>query len=88
MVEKEVSERVALLDKALQKRFHLMTELRKVDKPDNELFNADGSPAQGMYSKARLEEIKKAREALGKHESALEKALLENDFAKLKESCK
>lgn len=88
MVEKEISERVSLLDKALQKRFTLMTDLRKVDKPDNEAFNADGSLASGTYSKARLEEIKKAKEALQKHEGALEKALATNDFSKLKETCK
>jgi hypothetical protein len=88
MVDTEISERVALLDKGLQKRFTLMTDLRKVDKPDNEAFNADGSLAHGTYSKARLEEIKKAKEALQKHEGALEKALASNDFSKLKETCK
>lgn len=88
MVEKELSERVALLDKGVQKRFQLMTELRKVDKPDHEAFNADGSLAHGTYSKPRLEEIKKAKEALAKHENALEKALAHNDFSKLKETCK
>lgn len=88
MVEKEVSSRVDLLDKAFQKRFQLMTDLRKVDKPDHEAFNADGSLASGTYSKARLEEIKKAKEALAKHENALEKALATNDFGKLKETCK
>ena len=87
MVEKEVAARVDLLDKALQKRFQLLTDLRKVDKPDNESFNADGTVASATYSKARLEEIKKAKEALAKHESALEKALANNDFGKLKESC-
>ena len=88
MVEKELAERVSLLDKGVQKRFQLMTELRKVDKPDNETFNADGSLASGTYSKPRLEEIKKAKEALAKHENALEKALAHNDFSKLKETCK
>lgn len=88
MVEKEIGERVTLLDKAFQKRFQLMTELRKVDRADNETFNADGSLASGTYSKARLEEIKKAKEALAKHDGAMEKALADNDFGKLKEQCK
>lgn len=88
MVEKEIAERVALLDKGVQKRFQLQTELRKVNKPDQETFNADGSLASGTYTKARLEEIKKAKEALAKHENALEKALASNDFSKLKETCK
>lgn len=87
MVAREVEERVGLLDKGLQKRYQLMTDLRKVDKPDNETFNADGTLALGTYSKPRLEEIKKAKEALAKLESALEKALVGNDFGKLKEAC-
>lgn len=88
MVEEEVASRVTLLDKAMQKRFQLMTDLKKVNRPDNEAFNADGSLASGTYSKPRLEEIKKAKEALAKHEAALEKALTTNDFSKLKETCK
>lgn len=84
MVEKEVSQRVDLLDKAFQKRFELLTALRKVDRADQETYNADGTVATQSYTKARLEEIKKAKEALEKHENALEKALTSNDFSKLK----
>lgn len=84
MVEKEVSQRVDLLDKAFQKRFELLTTLRKVDRADQETYNADGTVATQSYTKARLEEIKKAKEALEKHENALEKALTSNDFSKLK----
>lgn len=88
MVEKEIASRVDLLDKAFQKRFQLLTDLRKVDRPDQETYNADGSVATASYTKPRLEEIRKAKEALAKHENALEKALASNDFSKLKETCK
>lgn len=88
MVEKEITSRVDLLDKAFQKRFQLLTDLRKVDRPDQETYNADGSVATASYTKPRLEEIRKAKEALAKHENALEKALASNDFSKLKETCK
>lgn len=84
MVEKEVTQRVDLLDKAFQKRFELLTAFNKVNRPDQETYNADATVASQSYSKARLEEIKKAKEALEKHENALEKALLGNDFSKLK----
>lgn len=84
MVEKEVAQRVELLDKAFQKRFELLTAFNKVNRADQETYNADGSVATQSYTKARLEEIKKAKEALEKHENALEKALTSNDFSKLK----
>jgi hypothetical protein len=84
MVEKELAQRVELLDKAFQKRFELLTGLRKIDRADQETYNADGSVATQSYTKARLDEIKKAKEALEKHENALEKALTSNDFSKLK----
>jgi N-glycosylase/DNA lyase len=84
MVEKELAQRVELLDKAFQKRFELLTGLRKIDRADQETYHADGSVATQSYTKARLDEIKKAKEALEKHENALEKALTSNDFSKLK----
>lgn len=84
MVEKEVASRVQLLDTAFQKRRELLNELSKVNRPDQETFNADGSVATQSYTKARLEEIKKAKEVLGKMEEAIEKALAENDWSKLK----
>ena len=88
MVEREVASRVAVLDKAFTRRRELSQALNKVDRADNETFNADGSVASASFSKARLQEIKKAREPLAKLESAMEKALVENDFQKLKEVVK
>jgi hypothetical protein len=83
-VEKEVSGRVDLLDKAMQKRFQCLTELNKVNRPDVEAFNPDGSRAYGHFSKDRLKAIKDAKEALAKVEHAIEKALVGNDWSKLK----
>lgn len=84
MVGEELEKRVDLLDKAFQKRFELTTALHKINRADQETYNADGSVATQSYTKPRLEEIKKAKEALEKHENALEKALTSNDFSKLK----
>lgn len=87
MVSRELAKRVDTLDKALQKRTELARDLNKVNRPDQETFNADGSTATQSYTKARLEEIKKAKEALSKLDNAIEKAFT-GDFQKLNEVCK
>lgn len=87
MVEKEIVDRVGLLDRAIQKRFTLVNDLRKIDKADVENFDAEGKPAFSAYSKPRIEEIRKAKEALAKIDNALDRALNANDFGKLKEIC-
>lgn len=88
LTEDEVSERVDLMTKAIQKRFQQMNDLKKVDRPDQEFYEAEGDkPAQAFYTKARKEEIKKAKEALQKTDNAIEKAL-DGDWTKLKELLK
>ena len=88
MVEREVASRVATLDKAFARRRELSNEFNKMNRADNETFNADGTPAVATYTKARLADIKKAREVLAKLENAMEAALTENNFQKLKELIK
>jgi len=84
LVEKEVSSRVDLLDKAMQKRFQCLTELNKVNRPDIEAFDSEGKLAHGHFSKERLKAIKDAKEALAKVEASIEKALVGGDWGKLK----
>lgn len=88
MVEREIAARVSVLDKAFAKRRELSNALNKVNRADNETFNADGTSATSSFSKPRLQEIKKAKEPLAKLEAAMEKALTENDFQKLKDLVK
>ena len=88
LVEKELAERVGLLDRGLQKRSDAERELRKCNKPDREVFDAEGKVISAGFSKEAREAIKKAKEALSKIDLALEKALGGNDFGKLKELCK
>lgn len=83
-VDAEITSRVGLLDKAMQKRFQCMTELNKVNRADIETFNADGSTASATFSKDRLKAIKDGKEALAKVESAIEKAIA-GDWSKVKE---
>ena len=84
LVEKEVEQRVDILDKAFQKRFELASNLNKVNRADEVKKDAEGKVIFESWSDARREEIKKAKEAIEKHENALEKALSSNDFSKLK----
>jgi hypothetical protein len=84
LVQKEVEQRVDLLDKAMQKRFTCLTELNKINRPDVETFDADGKLASGTYTKDRLKAIKDAKENLAKVENAIDKALA-GDWSKVKE---
>lgn len=85
MVEREIKERVDLLDKTIIARNSVLTELRKIERPDVETFGADGKVVSASYTKARLEELKKLKDKIAKYENAIEKALTDNDFSKLKE---
>jgi len=86
-VEKEVANRVGLLDKAMQKRFTCMTELNKINRPDVVTYDSSEQIVSGTYTKDRLKAIKDAKEALAKVENALEKAFA-GDWTKVKETCK
>ena len=85
LVEREVVSRVEVLDKGLAKRSEYERELRKISKPDVETYDAEGKPVSATYSKARIDELKKSREQLTKLEGAIDKALVSNDFSKLRE---
>ncbi len=85
LVEREVAARTDTLDKALAKRTELDREAKKLSKPDVEQFDVEGKVMSTSFSKARVDELKKAREQLEKLETAIDKALADNDFSKLKE---
>lgn len=84
LVEREVASRVDLLDRAMKRRRELGIELNKVSRPDVVTYNGDGTEASGTFTKDRLNARKKAQEAVDKFEAALERALVQNDFEKLK----
>jgi hypothetical protein len=85
LVEREVAARTDILDKALAKRTELDREIRKLQKPDVEQFDHEGKVMSASFSKARVDELKKAREGLEKLEKAIDKAITDNDFSKVKE---
>lgn len=79
LVEKELLERKTKVEKALQSLESMSAELKKV-KPDSVTYDADGKVKDESYSKGTIENKKKLVEKIGKLESALDKALTENDY--------
>lgn len=87
LAEKAIGERVELTKKGLDKYNEARSNFRKVNKPDHTVFDGAGKKMEFMTG-AKVEEIKKAKEALDRIEKALELALGKNDFTKLQETCK
>lgn len=83
LVDRELDNRVSLLDKALTKRAECERELHKA-RPDQISYDVDGRVVSENYSKAKFEERKKLLEQQNKLETALTGAL-GGDFKKLKE---
>lgn len=84
LVEREIVNRVDLLDKSLLKLREAKKELDKV-KADVETFDETGNKVSSSYSKTKYEERKKAQESKDKLEKAIEQALEGEGFDKLKE---
>ena len=53
--------------------------MRKIDKPDHQLFNADGSVATQQYTKGKLDEIKKAQERIVRLATAIDGVVASHD---------
>lgn len=88
LVEKELSKRVGTLDKTLQMRADLVIYLRKASKPDIEQYDVSGNVVNSTFSKAKLDELRKAKEQLERVESAINKAVNSNDWSKITEVAK
>lgn len=88
LVRRELDKRVSLLDSALSKLDELRKNLNKI-KPDNVLYDETGAIVQNSYTKAKLDEKKKATEKVEKLDKAIESALAlsaPDAFQKLKEA--
>lgn len=85
--DRQIQERVELLDAGLKKLKELDVAIKKI-KPDHIVMDAKGAEISSGYSKAVVEELKKAQEAHQKMEEALNLALDKNDFSKLKDKVK
>lgn len=77
----EVTRRTDLLFKAIEDCNKQRNEFKKI-KPDVQSFDADGKLISESWSKTKVEERKKAIEAIKKKEKVIEKALA-GDFSLL-----
>lgn len=85
LVERELDDRVALLDTTLKKRLDQEKEVRKLNKPDQKLKDATGKVILEGFTEPKLKELNEAQEKLKRIDNALDLALSKNDFSKLKE---
>ncbi len=82
LVKKEVDSRVELIMKALDKKEVLEKEVLAI-KPDNVMYNEDGTVASQNYTKQNLDNKKDKERKLKEFSEALEKALVDGEYEKL-----
>lgn len=85
LFQREIDSRVATLDAAMKKRVELEREVKKVSKPDSILRDGSGAVVVSGYTEAASKALKEAKEKLERFDAALETALNEGKFEKLKE---
>ena len=83
LVEKEVNRRVEMITQGLAKLSDMEREMRKLNKPDVETFNHDGSPANVGFTKQKLDDISKQQQKMDKLTKALDNAIDKGDFGDL-----
>lgn len=82
LADREIERRVQALLTGLERLKRADLDVKKI-KPDQQSFNGDGQPVgEGTYSKAKAEELKKAREAHAKILAAINKALVQEGEVK------
>jgi predicted transcriptional regulator len=90
LAEVEISKRVDILTQAIKKQEVVEKEFKKVDGKDDVTTYIGGAEVKAM-SKARFDEIKKAKENVDKLNAAIEEALTKNTteaYTKLDETLK
>lgn len=79
LVEVELARRVDVLAKVLATREELARDLNKI-KPDQVSYDENSEKQTESYSKAKANELKKAREKLTKCDKAIDKCINEADY--------
>ena len=83
LVEAELSKRADMILKGLNKRDEAQKAINKI-KPDQIAYDADGKKTSETYSKAKVDELNKAKQQLASIDKALEEALSDTpNFDKL-----
>ena len=81
LVEREVSKRVELLDKGMNKLRELRREVDKIRPPT--VYNGAGEKVEGNFTNEEWQKKKQAQEKVVKLEKTLENAFAGQDFDKL-----
>lgn len=81
IVDRELQKRSNAFVGVLDKYTNLESDLRKIDKPDQSHFDAEGNKVSEFYSKKRLDEVGAVKKKLAKHAGAMTKALEKGDFS-------
>lgn len=83
LVDIEVQARVKALREAVSAREVAEKTLNKIQ-PDQASYDANGNVVSNTFSKAKLEELRKAKENLKKIDEAIDKAVMNGDFSQVK----
>lgn len=84
-VDTEISKRADILDKALIARSAAQADLKKLAKPDDKLFNEDGSLKHEGFSQSRIKDRERLQQRLAKIDKAITGALDDNEWDRLNE---
>lgn len=83
LAEAEIVKRTDLLAKAIAKREEQSKTIDKI-RPDMVSYSDTGTVVAEHYSKAKADELKKARELLGKIDKAIDKAVNTADYEEVR----
>jgi hypothetical protein len=81
-VDREVEKRSTAMVMAIEKVSKFVDDLKKIDRPDNVVYDADGQVIESFstFSKKRTDERKKLNDQINKLTNAINKALDSGDF--------
>ena len=83
LVNDEIESRTAAVLDGMNRLSKLKSEQKKI-KPDQKSLDSEGKVVAETYSAGKFDELKKNREQVEKLEKALQLALEQNDYSKLK----
>lgn len=84
LFKREIDKRSEAVVKVLDLISQEEKELKKIDRPDNIVYDRTGKPlGEGSYSKARLELIQKGTKKIERLKGAINKALEKSDYGDL-----
>lgn len=84
-VQAEIDKRASALDSALKKRVELEGEVKKLQRPTSEVYDANGNVVHAGFSKSDVKALAEAKKKLAKADKCIAAALEGGDWGKLNE---